>query len=147
MTEPQNTADELARRWVRYFTAGEREKWLPMLAADQVTRDLRPLVGIDTTGIDGVAEAYPRDRSTRPMTSTVETVAVRGETFALLRWRATSGSGREWDSFHLTQWNDEGLNVLNVIFPPDQQNEALAELDSLYEQSTRGPARDSEQPR
>jgi len=45
------------------------------------------------------------------------------------------GRGREWDSFHLTRWNADGLNVLNIIFPSDQLDEALAELDSLYQES------------
>ena len=132
MREPKNDADRLSRRFIELFTAGEREEWLPMLSPDQVTRDRRPLVGIDTTGVDQLAEVYPRDRSTRPLTSTVDTIAVRGDAFALVRWHATSGSGREWESFHLTQWNADGLNVLNVIFPSDQLDEALAELDVLY---------------
>ncbi len=106
-----------------------------MLSPDQVTRDRRPLVGIDTTGVDELAEVYPRDRSTRPLSSTVETIAVRADAFALVRWRATSGSGREWESFHLTQWNADGLNVLNVIFPPEQLDEALAELDHISRES------------
>ena len=106
-----------------------------MLSPDQVTRDRRPLVGIDTTGVDELAEVYPRDQNTRALSSTVEPIAVRGDAFALVRWRATSGSGHEWDSLHLTRWNTDGLNVLNVIFPSDQLGAALAELDSLYQQS------------
>ena len=81
---------------------------------------------------------YPRDRTTRSMSSTVETVAVRGEEFALVRWSAISGRGREWEALHLARWNADGLNVLNVIFPTDQLNEALAELDSLYEAARGG---------
>ncbi|MDX2381792.1 MAG: hypothetical protein QNM02_18795 [Acidimicrobiia bacterium] len=135
MSEPKNRADELSRRFIELFTAGEREDWLLMLSPDQVTRDRRPLVGIDTSGVDELGEVYPRDRSTRPLSSTIETVAARGDGFALVRWRATSGRGREWDSFHLTRWNADGLNVLNIIFPSDQLDEALAELDSLYQES------------
>ena len=108
-----------------------------MLSPEQETRDRRPLIGIDTNGIDELAEVYPRDRDTRAMSSSVETVAVRGDEFALLRWRARSESGREWDMFHLTRWND-GLNVLNVIFPADQMDAAIAELDALYQES-QGP--------
>ncbi len=135
MSEPKNEADRLSRRFIELFTAGERDEWLLMLSPDQVTRDRRPIVGIDTTGVDELAEVYPRDRSTRPLFSTVETIAVRAESFALVRWHATSGSGREWESFHLTQWNADGLNVLNVIFPSDRLHEALAELDFLYRES------------
>lgn len=127
----QNEAERLTRRFVAHFTAGEREDWLSMLSPHQVTRDRRPLVGVDTTGIDQLAELYPRDRSTRAMSSTVETVAVRGERLALVRWRAVSGSGREWDSLHLTHWTADGLNDLNVIFPGDQVDAAVAELDAL----------------
>ena len=105
------------------------------VSPDQVTRDRRPLVGIDTTGVDKLGEVYPRDRTTRPLSSTIETVAVRGDAFALVRWRATSVSGREWDAYHLTRWDADGLNVLNIIFPSDQLDEALAELDSLYQES------------
>jgi hypothetical protein len=133
--EPTNDADRLSRRFIELFTAGEREEWLLMLSPDQVTRDRRPLVGVDTTGVDELAEVYPRDRSTRPMSSTVETIAVRADAFALVRWLATSGSGREWEAFHLTRWTADGLNVLNVIFPPEQLDEALAELDCLYRES------------
>lgn len=135
MNEPRNAADRLSRRFVELFTAGEREAWLRMVSPDQVTKDRRPIVGIDTTGVDDLAEVYPRDRNTRPLTSTVETMAVRGDAFALVRWHAVSGSGREWDSFHLTRWNADGLNVLNIIFPSDQLDEALTELDSLYQES------------
>jgi len=135
VSEPKNEADRLSRRFIELFTAGERDEWLLMLSPDQVTRDRRPIVGIDTTGVDELAEVYPRDRSTRPLFSTVETIAVRAESFALVRWHATSGSGREWESFHLTQWNADGLNVLNVIFPSDRLHEALAELDFLYRES------------
>lgn len=135
MSEPGNHADRLARRFIELFTAGEREDWLLMLSPDQVTMDRRPLVGIDTTGVDELAEAYPRDRNTRALSSTVDTIAVRGDAFALVRWRAISGSGREWDSFHLTRWNADGLNVLNIIFPSDQLDEALAGLESLYAES------------
>jgi hypothetical protein len=103
-----------------------------MLAPDQVTRDRRPLVGIDTDGADGVAEAYPRDQETRGLSSTVETVAVRGDRLALVRWRAISGSGREWDDFHLVRWTADDLNELNVIFPPDRLGDAIDELDRLY---------------
>jgi hypothetical protein len=120
VSEPKNDADGLSRRFIERFTAGEREDWLLMLSPDQVTRDRRPLVGVDTTGVDELADAYPRDHNTRALSSTVETMAVRGDEFALVRWRATSGSGREWDSFHLTRWNADGLNVLNIIFPSDQ---------------------------
>lgn len=139
MSEPENDADRLSRRFIRLFTAGERDAWLRMLSPDQVTRDRRPLVGIDTTGIDELAEVYPRDRSSRPLSSTVDTIAVRGDAFALVRWHATSGSGREWEAFHLTQWNADGLNVLNVIFPSDQLDEALAELDVVYRESLGDP--------
>lgn len=104
-----------------------------MLAPDQVTRDHRPIVGVDTRGVEELAAVYPRDRDTRPMTSTVETVAVRGDDLALVRWHARSGSGREWEAFHLTRWNADGKNVLNIIFPIDQRDEALAELDRLHE--------------
>ena len=135
MDEPKNDAERLSRRFVDLFTAGAREEWLLMLSPNQVTKDRRPLVGIDTTGVDELAEVYPRDRNTRPLSSTVETMAVRGDTFALVRWHATSGGGREWESFHLTRWNDDGLNVLNVIFPSDRLSEALAELDALYQES------------
>jgi hypothetical protein len=135
VTEPKNDADRLSRRFIELFTAGEREAWLRMVSPDQVTRDRRPIVGIDTTGVDELAEVYPRDRTTRPMSSTVETMAVRGDAFALIRWHAVSGSGREWESFHLTRWNADGQNVLNVILPPDRLDEALAELDSLYQES------------
>lgn len=135
VSEPKNRAEVLSRRFIELFTAGEREDWLLMLSPDQVTRDRRPLVGIDTTGVDELGEVYPRDRNTRPFTSTIETVAVRGDSFALVRWRATSGRGREWDAFHLTRWNADGLNVLNVIFPSDELDKALAELDSLYQES------------
>ena len=135
MSEPRNEADRLSRRFIELFTEGAREQWLLMLSPDQVTRDRRPLVGIDTAGVDELAEAYPRDRNTRALTSTVETMAVRGDEFALVRWHATSGSGREWESFHLTRWNIDGLNVLNIIFPSDQLDEALTELDSLYRES------------
>jgi hypothetical protein len=106
-----------------------------MLSPDQVTRDLRPIVGIDTTGVDELAAVYPRDRTTRPMTSTVETMAVRGEEFALVRWHAVSGSGREWEAFHLSRWNRDGQNVVNVIFPPDRLDEALTELEALHRES------------
>jgi hypothetical protein len=140
VSEPKNDADRLSRRFIELFTAGEREAWLLMLSPDQVTRDRRPIVGIDTTGADELAEVYPRDRSTRPLSSTVETIAVRADVFALVRWNATSGSGREWESFHLTQWNADGQNVLNVIFPPDQLDQALAELDVLYRESLGGSA-------
>ena len=135
--EAKNDADRLSRRFIELFTAGERETWFAMLSADQVTRDHRPIVGIDTAGVDELAAVYPRDRTTRPMTSTVETVAVRGDDLALVRWHAVSGSGREWEAFHLTRWNADGLNVLNVIFPPDQLAEALAELDLLDQESRR----------
>ena len=103
-----------------------------MLSPDQVTQDRRPLVGVDTNGVDELAEVYPRDRTSRALSSTVQTVAVRGDEFALVRWHAISGGGREWDSYHLARWTADGLNALNVIFPPDQLSEALAELDSLY---------------
>ena len=105
-----------------------------MLSPDQVTNDRRPVIGIDTEGVDELAEVFPRDRTTRPMSSTVETMAVRGDTFALVRWLAVSGSGREWESFHLTQWSADGLNLLNIIFPSDQLAAALAELDRRYQQ-------------
>lgn len=132
---PTNRADELSRRFVELFTAGERDEWLAMLSPDQVTRDQRPLIGVDTVGIDDLAEVYPRDRSTRPMSSMVETIAVRGDEFALIRWRAVSGSGREWDSLHLARWNADGLNELNIIFPPERVDDALAELDLLHGRS------------
>ena len=134
-SEPRNRADRLTRRFVELFTAGEREEWMAMLSPDQVTRDRRPLVGVDTTGVDELAEVYPRDRNTRSMSSTVETIGVRGDAFALVRWHVISGSGREWESFHLTRWNPDGLNVLNIIFPVDQLGEALAELESLHQES------------
>jgi ketosteroid isomerase-like protein len=130
--EPWNQADRLARRFVELFTSGAREEWLPMLSPDHVTKDRRPIVGVDTSGADEVADAYPRDRATRELSSAVETVAVRFESFALIRWRATSSSGREWDSFHLTRWTADGLNDLNVIFPPDQLPAALEALDELW---------------
>lgn len=107
--EPANEAERLTRRFVELFTAGEREAWLGLLAPNQETRD----------------------RTTNAMSSVVETIAVRGDHLALVRWRAISGSGREWDSLHLARWNSDGLNVLNVIFPADQLDEALAELDRL----------------
>jgi hypothetical protein len=135
VSETKNRADGLSRRFIALFTAGEREEWLRMLSPDQVTTDRRPLVGIDTTGIDELAEAYPRDRNTRALSSTVETIAVRGDAFALVRWCATSGSGREWDSLHLTRWNADGLNVQNIVFPSDQLGQALVELDDLYQES------------
>ena len=125
-----NEADRLARQFVDHFTAGEREQWLRLLAPNQVTRDHRPLIGVDTEGIDELAAVYPRDRSTRAMSSTVETVAIRGDDLSLIRWRVVSGSGREWDSLHLSRWTD-GLNVLNLIYPADQLDEALAMLDTL----------------
>lgn len=128
---PQNEADRLTRRFIAHFTAGEREEWLLMLSPTQVTRDRRPLVGVDTTGIEQLAELYPRDRATRSMSSTVETLATRGDGFALVRWRAVSGSGREWDSLHLTHWTADGLNDLNIIFPADELAEATAELEAL----------------
>lgn len=129
---PLNEADRLTRRFIELFTAGRRDEWLGMLAPDQVTHDRRPLVGVDTEGARAVADAYPRDAQTRKMTSVVETVAVRGADLALVRWRAVSGSGREWDGLHLTRWNDDGLNGLNTIFPHDQVDDALAELDLLW---------------
>ena len=129
---PWNEADRLARGWVEFFTAGERERWLPLVAPDQVTRDLRPLVGVDTSGVDGVADAYPRDENTRGMTSRVETLATRGDRLALIRWRARSGSGREWDMLHVNRWTEAGQNDLNVIFPVDQLGAAVDELDRLY---------------
>lgn len=107
-----------------------------MLAPDQVTRDHRPIVGVDTDGVEQLAAVYPRDRDTRPMTSTVETVAVRGDDFALVRWHALSGSGREWEALHLTRWNADGLNELNVIFPIDRREDAVAELDRLHREAT-----------
>lgn len=131
LSEPTNAADRLTRRFIELYTAGEREAWLAMLSPLQVTRDHRPLVGVDTTGVDEVAAVWPRDRSTRGMSSTVETIAVRGDDLALVRWLAVSGSGREWELFHLTRWSVEGLNELNVIFPSDRLDDALAELDSL----------------
>ncbi len=140
--EPWNEADRLARRFVESFTAGAREEWLPLLSPDQETIDRRPLVGVDTTGADGVAAAYPRDRQTRAMASEVETIAVRGESFALVRWKAASAHGREWDGFHLTRWTADGLNDLNVIFPADQLDEALTELDRLYLGEDREPTAD-----
>ena len=130
-TAPQNEADRLARQFIECFTAGDREAWLRMLAPNQVTRDHRPLVGVDTDGIDELANLYPRDRTTRGMASAVETIAVRGQRLVLLRWRAVSGSGREWESLHLNRWTVEGLNDLNLIFPTDQLAEALAKLDTL----------------
>ena len=130
-TTPLNEADRLARQFIEHFTAGDREAWLQMLAPDQTTTDHRPLVGVDTTGIEQLAELYPRDQTTRGMASTVETVAVRGESLALIRWRAVSGSGREWESLHLNRWTPDGLNDLNFIFPADRLGEALAQLDTL----------------
>jgi hypothetical protein len=135
VNEPRNAADRLSRRFIELFTAGEREAWLLMLSPEQVTRDRRPIVGIDTVGVDELAVVYPCDRNARPLSSTVETMGVRGDQFALVRWHAISGGGREWESFHLSRWNTDGLNVLNIIFPPDQLVEALAELDRLYQQS------------
>ena len=131
MSGPANAADRLTRRFVEFFTAGDREEWLAMIAANQVTRDRRPLVGVDTEGVDALAAVYPRDRSTRPLSSVVETIAVAGDDLALVRWSATSGSGREWDALHLARWNEDGLNVLNLIFPVEHLDEALAELESL----------------
>ena len=112
--------------------------YLAMLDEGQVTRDRRPLVGVDTVGIDALAEVYPRDHSTRPLSSVVETLASRGDDLVLVRWSATSGSGREWDALHLSRWNADGRNELNVIFPVDQLDEALAELESLASSSEEG---------
>lgn len=144
LDERTNDADRLSRRFAELFTAGDRDEWLAMLSPDQVTNDRRPVIGIDTAGVDELANLYPRDRDTNPMSSTIETVAVRGESFALIRWRAVSGSGREWDALHLTRWSASGLNLQNVIFPVEQLDEAIAELDRLYEQSrTEEPGTDS----
>jgi class 3 adenylate cyclase/ketosteroid isomerase-like protein len=133
--ESWNEADRLTRRFIAAYTAGAREEWIALLAPDQVTIDRRPLVGVDTTGADGVADAWPRDPETGALTSTVETVAVRGESFALVRWKAVSSRGREWDLLHLTRWNADGLNDLNVIFPADQLAAAIRELDFLVLES------------
>ncbi len=133
--EPWSEADRLARRVIALFADASSESWLEMIDPNHVSDTRLSMRSFRLVGRDALAAMWTRENLGENDTSTVETIATRGECLALHRWTMVVLSGGvETDHLNITRWNDQGLVDLNVRFEAEYLAEAVAELERLYQE-------------
>jgi class 3 adenylate cyclase len=136
MPRLENSASQVAVRFLARFAARDWAAMEELLANDIFTDDRRRIVGTSHRGRD-VEIAHLRavvDIGVTNMTSTA--IATRGQRLVLGRARV-SGRDQRPDAFHtevlgVVEINTDGLVTAAVVFDPDDIDAAFEELDARY---------------